>query len=916
MESVLKSMKQVYKPEGSIIMELAKVYEKKNRLRNLILKITIALTCMIFFMLFSLTFGKLNVDKVKNVRENGMTISTYLENGTESNEEKIRKLNYVNEIGLEKVSGVLMKEGREYCTCAVLDKNAYENMMSPAYTDICGTYPQKANEIMMSRRSLEYIGINNPQIGMKIILDFHWFGMNDTNIGKQEFILSGYFQDYSNDLSGTSIAFIAKERLEESGIELYPLRILIDIETEYIKGSNVEELLYNDIFLTKSNQRFVSKDSAEYNAVENMLGGYGIASLLGIVVLLAMFLLTYNVFFISLNQDMKQYGLLRIVGATEKQIKQILYLQIIRIAFSSIIIGIICSALLAKFIIPRLIMIMYLGEVGSLENIHMFDFKILICSIIFTFLTLILSMQKIINKIMRFNPIKTFNYNNVDINIIKKKRAIKHRKRNRINKINAGFIQKIAFKNITRSKIKLIYTILSFVLGCVIALCGSMIAKGIDITNQISKNPDFEIGIRKEALRGFPYREEIMRVDKETIFDYTIFSDEMISLISENANIQFDEINQIYGCFAVIDGIDRSVYYKSSKEEQKILKKQSAFEPIYNIDTGVWIGTAAGHYGLGIIEVLKDEYVDKLVDYVEKYDVNADINTFLNDDGVLIFHENILNEESKRKIAASIGKSIWTYMVDVMYPGKYFHKDTGKLINCGYINVLDENFPVVEKTWVGDDVLYCMITERSFEKLSNLPKQIFHITFDVQEKNERKVKQSLRDWVREQNIQFRYEKEKEFDLFYLVSNSDILAEQESYIKGSRNVSFIISAVLLIIGIMNYFNTFVSEILSRRNEFALLQCIGMTKKQLFKVLVLEGVYYSSLMNVILLTVGNLIIYLLSLYMKNRISYFEFSYPWVNLLFMLIIISIICIGIPLILCLSMKKKNVIDYLNNNK
>lgn len=51
------------------------------------------------------------------------------------------------------------------------------------------------------------------------------------------------------------------------------------------------------------------------------------------------------------------------------------------------------------------------------------------------------------------------------------------------------------------------------------------------------------------------------------------------------------------------------------------------------------------------------------------------------------------------------------------------------------------------------------------------------------------------------------------------------------------------AILGFAGVLNLINTIITTILARRHEFATMQSIGMTKRQLTKMMVLESVYYA-------------------------------------------------------------------------
>ena len=54
-------------------------------------------------------------------------------------------------------------------------------------------------------------------------------------------------------------------------------------------------------------------------------------------------------------------------------------------------------------------------------------------------------------------------------------------------------------------------------------------------------------------------------------------------------------------------------------------------------------------------------------------------------------------------------------------------------------------------------------------------------------------------------------------------------------------SFLV-VILAFIGIMNFFNTTATSVISRKKELALLEVVGMTKKQVSKMLVSEGFLY--------------------------------------------------------------------------
>ena len=53
----------------------------------------------------------------------------------------------------------------------------------------------------------------------------------------------------------------------------------------------------------------------------------------------------------------------------------------------------------------------------------------------------------------------------------------------------------------------------------------------------------------------------------------------------------------------------------------------------------------------------------------------------------------------------------------------------------------------------------------------------------------------------------------------------------------------LSFIVWLVGVLNFFNAIFTGIITRRREFAVLQAIGMTGRQLKRMLMLEGLLYT-------------------------------------------------------------------------
>ena len=54
---------------------------------------------------------------------------------------------------------------------------------------------------------------------------------------------------------------------------------------------------------------------------------------------------------------------------------------------------------------------------------------------------------------------------------------------------------------------------------------------------------------------------------------------------------------------------------------------------------------------------------------------------------------------------------------------------------------------------------------------------------------------------------------------------------------------LLCAIVGLVGVLNFFNAIMTGIFSRRREFAVLQAVGMTGRQLNTMLVYEGLFYA-------------------------------------------------------------------------
>lgn len=119
-----------------------------------------------------------------------------------------------------------------------------------------------------------------------------------------------------------------------------------------------------------------------------------------------------------------------------------------------------------------------------------------------------------------------------------------------------------------------------------------------------------------------------------------------------------------------------------------------------------------------------------------------------------------------------------------------------------------------------------------------------------------------------------------------------------------------SLILLLIGLLNFINVMITGVNSRIKELSIMESIGMTKKQVKKMLTIEGLYYAGITTVFISTIGMAIVYGVAILSKKIADYAVFVFPTVPLVILIISIFIVCSVTPSIVFKSSSKKNITE------
>ena len=124
----------------------------------------------------------------------------------------------------------------------------------------------------------------------------------------------------------------------------------------------------------------------------------------------------------------------------------------------------------------------------------------------------------------------------------------------------------------------------------------------------------------------------------------------------------------------------------------------------------------------------------------------------------------------------------------------------------------------------------------------------------------------------------------------------------------------ISLTLILIGIINFINVMLTGVWSRRTELAVMESVGMTKKQVRKMLMSEGLCYAFISILLIGSIGNAIIYFVVKLAMQVADYAVYNYPVLLMLAMFAAILIICAVVPALVYRIISKESITDRLKN--
>lgn len=122
----------------------------------------------------------------------------------------------------------------------------------------------------------------------------------------------------------------------------------------------------------------------------------------------------------------------------------------------------------------------------------------------------------------------------------------------------------------------------------------------------------------------------------------------------------------------------------------------------------------------------------------------------------------------------------------------------------------------------------------------------------------------------------------------------------------------ISLVIALIGILNFVNVMSVSIMVRKRELATLESIGMSRKQIKKLLIYEGLGYAVITLTFVLSIGNALTYGIFKLFQHQASFITFTYPFIPVVVTIMFFLAVCFVTPQMLYHSINKLTIVERL----
>ena len=145
----------------------------------------------------------------------------------------------------------------------------------------------------------------------------------------------------------------------------------------------------------------------------------------------------------------------------------------------------------------------------------------------------------------------------------------------------------------------------------------------------------------------------------------------------------------------------------------------------------------------------------------------------------------------------------------------------------------------------------------------------------------------------------------------VTSRQTMARQYEEETRSAAVMGNAISLIIALVGVLNFVNSMVTAIVSRKREFAMIQSVGMTKRQLRKMLVSEGLFYAGITLLVSVTVSSAAICTVIRWMTEG-GYSTWHFTLLPLAFCAPLLLLFAVLVPWLCFRNLEKQSIVERL----
>lgn len=670
---------------------------------------------------------------------------------------------------------------------------------------------------------------------------------------RKKFVLSGWFTDYTSAF-GSFQGLVSKEYADAQHKTVEGDGILCMSAKAGKQAELLEEL--NRLLTLHPGQKFETVYDVQQENQQNALTVVFAIAVISLIIVLSGYLLISNIMHISVIKDIRFYGMLKTIGTSPSQIRTLVKMQAEHLSLVGIPIGTILGVVLSFLIIPTAHRFFQMGQDGAMPSDISFHPVIYLGTVLFTIITVNISCHKPAKLAGRISAVEATKYYG--------SRNMKIRAK---GTTDGGKLYKMAFRNVFREKKRTFLVFASLFMGTMAFLSVDTFVGSMKLENYINYYlpNDFVIFIdsgdeedtEKDRTADIQYDNRLLGELEGLEGVTTVWANRCA-----NAVLAFDET--IYRPFLERDfADDRSRQEAADFYREHADDRESAYQ------------TQA---------VAVDAQMIKT--YMEKTGREMDIRQF--EAGEICLMGFAGTDEQAENMVGQV--------VTMKNP------DTEETLSLevGCCATMEEHdLFQIEHHWPQNGTPNCiLVSQAAMRKFcGKLPIQ--NIIVDCEPEAESGVKEEIKRLVSVNP-----------SVSYMIIKSQYVEEFKTSSKAMYLLGGGISGILIFIGIINFINVMMTGVYVRRRELAVLESIGMTKRQLKRMLVYEGVYYGAITLALVYSLGNVLVYIIAGLARQIANYAVFHYPAGFMCIISVVVMAVCMFIPAIVYQVVSKESVTD------